>query len=74
MNIQTLTDARTCVENSGVLDWDWDSAQYSNDQIIDDLLPQFVYENCNSSDEINEILPRFISNVLKQNPRDYGVN
>lgn len=69
----SLTDVKTYIDNSGILNWEWDSTKYSDDEIIDNLLPDYIYSNCNDETEFDSELSNFIINVLNKNPKDYGI-
>lgn len=79
MHINSITDAKNYVLNSGVADWDWSHDTYTNDEIVNDLLPQYLRANyCNdhaadTDQEFNRVLAQFIDVELQQNPADYGI-
>ena len=68
----TLADAKTFVGNSGVIDWEWYSDEYSNEEIVNDLLPGYLYYNMATLDDFDDVLKSFIEDVLHQNSADYG--
>lgn len=69
-----LSDAKTYVINSGVVDWDWGNTNYSNSEIVEELLPAYIRSNSNSDENFDSLLKSFITEVLGQNPSDYGIN
>lgn len=71
MNIQTFTDAQTFVANSGVVNWDWQSDKYSNSEIVDNILPKYLYHHTNTNENFNHILKTFIKEILGQNIKNY---
>lgn len=68
----TLEDAKTFVGNSGVIDWEWYSDEYGDEEIINDLLPEYLYYNMATLDDFDDVLKSFIEDVLHQNSVDYG--
>jgi len=64
----SITDARTYVMNSGVLDWDW-GVDAPKD--ISDKLAEHLFRGHFSS--FNDCLKSFIKTVLKQSPSEYGL-
>ena len=69
----SLYEAKEYVNNRGILDWEWGSDEYSDEEIINDLLPEYVYEYSEEIESFEELLRKFILEELGQNPADYSL-
>lgn len=75
MNVSSLTDARTAVANSGVIDWAWGTDD--DYAVVDRHLPAFIRQEASvdriDDDEFHALVARFITEKLGQKPADYGL-
>ncbi len=69
LNFAIITDARTFVGNSGVIDWNWGTED--DDQVIEALLPEFLYRQGQDYCCLSTALRTFIPTVLQQDLADY---
>jgi len=73
-NYESITDARTAVGNSGVVDWDWgnnpDGSERDSDEVLEKLA-QFLW--IASAELTDYTLGLFVRAVLGDNPEDYDL-
>jgi alpha-amylase/alpha-mannosidase (GH57 family) len=63
----TINDARNWVVKSGMISWDWGTADSAN--YVESLLPDYLY--LHYGERMNEVLRKFIANVLNLDPDDF---
>jgi hypothetical protein len=66
-----LSDARDAVLKSGIIDWDWGTAD--DQDILDSELPEFLYEHSGEFATLDDALRSFISTHLGQEAAAYGL-
>lgn len=66
----SLDDAKTYVDNMGVVDWDWDGEPF--EEVMHKLAKHFR-ANADGKKTEETLLKSFIKDVLKQDPKNYSL-
>jgi len=70
MDFTSIDDARTCVDNSGVVDWDWGGRDA--DAVLE-RLARFLRLHGGECADFDAALIRFVRDDLGDNPAGYSI-
>lgn len=69
----TWIQAKLAIDNSGVVDWDWGTTDYINDEDLLHDLVRYAYCTSGEHESMASLLSGFIETVLKQDPSEYDL-